>query len=383
MAVARMPSPPAMDAIRPVLPAAHEAFVLRAAVEASPVNVTIADMSQPDGPIIYANAAFYSTTGYTPDEVIGRNCRFLQGPDTDRDMVQRMREAIAARVPFTGEILNYRRDRTAFLNRLELAPLVDRDAGLDAYVGIQRDITAFRAAETCRREREKLAALGRLSAGFSHELNNLLQPIVTYADLLAARLATGDEEASEQLRVILDSARAARNVTAQVLRFARVRAATGLTAPAGRLLGDAMRLAARLLPPDVKFTVSGIDDLLEECELDATELLQVFSNLLKNAADAMCGQGLIRIEGRAEAGSLIVTVADNGPGMPPETAARIFEPFFSTKAAGSGTGLGLSTVWGIVTGWGGSISVDTAPGRGARFTLVIPLKPTPDLERTI
>jgi PAS domain S-box-containing protein len=372
-----------MDAIRPVLPAAHEAFVLRAAVEASPVNVTIADMSQPDGPIIYANAAFYSTTGYTPDEVIGRNCRFLQGPDTDRDMVQRMREAIAARVPFTGEILNYRRDRTAFLNRLELAPLVDRDAGLDAYVGIQRDITAFRAAETCRREREKLAALGRLSAGFSHELNNLLQPIVTYADLLAARLATGDEEASEQLRVILDSARAARNVTAQVLRFARVRAATGLTAPAGRLLGDAMRLAARLLPPDVKFTVSGIDDLLEECELDATELLQVFSNLLKNAADAMCGQGLIRIEGRAEAGSLIVTVADNGPGMPPETAARIFEPFFSTKAAGSGTGLGLSTVWGIVTGWGGSISVDTAPGRGARFTLVIPLKPTPDLERTI
>jgi PAS domain S-box-containing protein len=372
-----------MDTTRTVLPAAHEAFVLRAAVEASQVNVTIADMSQPDGPIIYANAAFYRTTGYTPDEVIGRNCRFLQGPDTDRHMVRRMREAIAARVPFTGEILNYRRDRTAFLNRLELAPLVDRGAGLDAYVGIQRDITAFRAAETCRREREKLAALGRLAAGFSHELNNLLQPIVTYADLLAGRLATGDEEASEQLGVILNSARAARSVTAQVLRFARVRAATGLTAPAARLLGDAVRLAARLLPPGVELAVSGIDDVLEECDLDATELLQVFSNLLKNAADAMSGQGLIRIEGHAEAGSLVVTVADTGPGMPPETAARIFEPFFSTKAAGSGTGLGLSTVWGIVTGWGGSISVDTAPGRGARFTLVMPLKPAPNPERNI
>jgi signal transduction histidine kinase len=112
-----------------------------------------------------------------------------------------------------------------------------------------------------------------------------------------------------------------------------------------------------------------------------TELLQVFSNLLKNASDAMDGQGQVRITARAAAGSLIVCVADNGPGMPPETASRIFEPFFSTKEAGSGTGLGLSTVWGIVTGWGGSISVDTGPGRGAQFTLVMPLKPAPTAER--
>jgi signal transduction histidine kinase len=147
---------------------------------------------------------------------------------------------------------------------------------------------------------------------------------------------------TEQLGVTLDSARAARSVTWQVRRLARVRAATALTAPASRLLGDGVRLAGRLLPPGVTLSIEGIDALLDECELDMTELLQVLSNLLKDASDAMAGQGHVSIQARAAAGSLIVSVTDNGPGMPPETASRIFEPFFSTKAARCGTGLGLS-----------------------------------------
>jgi hypothetical protein len=143
---------------------------------------------------------------------------------------------------------------------------------------------------------------------------------------------------TEQLGVTLDSARAARSVTWQVRRLARVRAATALTAPASRLLGDGVRLAGRLLPPGVTLSIEGIDALLDECELDMTELLQVLSNLLKDASDAMAGQGHVSIQARAAAGSLIVSVTDNGPGMPPETASRTSSPSSPPRRPGAAPG---------------------------------------------
>jgi PAS domain S-box-containing protein len=138
------------------LPCEQETTLLRAAVHACPVNVTISDLRRPSHPLCYVNASVCETTGYAAEEVIGRNCRFLQGPESDPAVVAAMREAIAARRPISVELLNYRRDGTAFRNRLELAPVTDPARGIDAYIGIQRDITAFRAAETTRREREKL-----------------------------------------------------------------------------------------------------------------------------------------------------------------------------------------------------------------------------------
>jgi two-component system NtrC family sensor kinase len=107
--------------------------------------------------------------------------------------------------------------------------------------------------------------------------------------------------------------------------------------------------------------------------VDATELVQVLGNLFKNAAEAMQGRGCIAVSAAQRGNRLVLRVADDGPGMDAATAARVFEPFFTTKRLGEGTGLGLSAVWGLVEGWGGRITLDTAPGRGAQFTIEVPI----------
>jgi PAS domain S-box-containing protein len=355
------------------LPREQETALLRAAVQACPVNVTISDLRRPGHPLCYVNPAFCETTGYAAEEVIGRNCRFLQGPESDPAVIAAMREAIAARRSISVELVNYRRDGTPFRNRLELAPVTDQARGIDAYIGIQRDIAAFRAAETTRREREKLEALGRLAGGFAHELNNMLQPIIIYAELLGARLPPGDAGTAEEVAVMLDCARAAGDIARQVLHFSRRSAADAQPVPAGERVAHAVRFATRLLPPGVTVTLRGVEALDRSCAIDATEMIQVMGNLFKNAADAMGGRGAIGVSALERDGILVLTVEDDGPGMDPATAGRVFEPFFTTKPTGQGTGLGLSAVWGLVRGWGGQISLATAPGCGARFTIEVPL----------
>lgn len=355
------------------LPPGSETALLYAAVQACPVNITISDMSQPDHPLIYVNPAFTRTTGYTSEDVIGRNCRFLQGPDTDNAKIQALRDAISVRRSIEIELVNYHRDGTQFLNRVQLAPIINAGAGIDAYIGIQHDVTGARAAEATRREREKLEALGRLAGGLAHELNNLLQPIVSYADLMGCRLQPDDAETAEQLAVILDSARAASDITRRVLNFSRRSTADAAPAPAGERISDGVRFAQRLLPPGVTLTVEGLSDLDVSWAVDSTELIQVLGNLFKNAADAMEGRGTLTIRAAKLDGRVVLTVSDDGPGMDPAIAARAFEPFFTTKPVGVGTGLGLSAVWGLIQGWGAQISLKTAPGHGACFTIEVPV----------
>lgn len=351
-------------------------LLLQAAIEACPVNISIADMARPGAPLIYVNRAFCETTGFARGEALGRNCRFLQGEQTDPAAVARIRRALENREAHTAEIVNYRRCGTAFLNRLELAPVSDRSCGIDAYVGIQRDITAFRAAEASRQQREKLESLGQLAAGLAHELNNLLQPIIIYGDLLALRGAD-QPQAAEQLATLRSCARAARDLTARVLQFTRRSTAPEAALPAAERLGEALRLAERILPPGVRLVVVGVPDLTQPCTIPAGELVQVFGNLFKNAADAMGGAGTLTVRGAVEGGLLRLSVSDTGPGIPPDLLGRIFDPFFTTKAPGAGTGLGLAAVWNLVRSWTGTITVESAPGRETTFTLAFPPDPPP------
>ena len=349
-------------------------LVLFAAIEACPVNITIADLSRRDAPLFFVNRAFCDTTGYAREEVIGRNCRFLQGEGTDEEAVAQMRRAIADRRPLTVELVNYRRCGMAFLNRVELAPVRDPARGIDACIGIQRDITAFRAQEASRQQREKLEAIGRLASGLAHELNNLLQPIVLNAALLAEGRLGAEDQREEALADMLGCARAARALTGRVLQFARRSAEEARAEPASQRLGEAVRVASALLPPGVRLVLRGLEGLEGPCPVALGELVQVFGNLFKNAAEAMAGDGMIEVEAVDDGEAVRVRVTDSGPGIDPACAARVFEPFFTTKPPGEGTGLGLACVWGLVRGWGGSIVLDTKPGPGASFVVTIPVR---------
>lgn len=351
--------------------------LLKAAMQASPVNLTIADAREPDMPLLFVNRAFCETTGYAEEEVIGRNCRFLQGAGTDRATVTAMREAIRKGRPYRCEILNYRKDGKTFWNALDLAPVVDPDGSIAAYVGVQLDITADRERREHQQQQQRLEALGRLAGGVAHEINNLLQPALTLPELISDRLPEDAEDERDYLRIIADHARHARSVVADILAFARQKSAAEGPLPIGPTLAAALDFVRGVIPPTITIDRIGFETIGPEREVvcSATGLRQVLANLAVNAAHAMEGRGTVTVTVASTDQDFIVEVADTGVGMPPEVASQIFDPFFTTKRTGEGVGLGLATVYGIVDRWGGTIAVDSAPGAGTTFTICLPLCP--------
>lgn len=135
----------------------------------------VTDPHQPDNPTIFANRAFIEMTGYSAEELVGRNCRFLQGKDTDRATVAAIRESVAQNREFAAEILNYRKDGTSFWNALFTSPVFDEQGNLIFFFGSQLDVSRRRDAEDALRQAVKMEAVGQLTGGIAHDLNNLLQ----------------------------------------------------------------------------------------------------------------------------------------------------------------------------------------------------------------
>ena len=360
--------------------------LLVATIESCPISITIADALRPGLPLVYVNPSFTRITGYALHEAIERNAGFLQGPETDPATVRRITESLRAGQPCDVEILNYRKDGTPFWNALMIEPLV-RGGRIVAYIGVQNDITDKRAQQQEFQRRHRLQALGQLAGGVAHEINNLLQPILSYTELVQSEIAASHETAAKRLGKVLSSAEQARDIVRNVLRFSRTDANVLSDLDISATLTEAVGFVRDLLPATVTVTLRGVENGLGTGRINAVEMTQIMTNLLNNAAQAMKGRGEIAIEAGTnrvtpyqasllgiEVGDYcVVTVSDSGPGMDETVLARLFEPFFTTKPLGQGTGLGLSVVYGILQNWKGSISATSTPGRGARFTLHIPL----------
>ena len=368
------------------------ALMLRAA-ETSSFGMTFADARQPDLPLLYANDAFTAMTGYEAQEVVGQNCRFLQGPETDMDSVSKIRQALRCGTSTSVVLLNYRKDGSRFWNRFQLSPVTDDTGELCAYMGTQIDITEEMDRYGLETERQKLETLGRVAGGVAHELNNALQPILLYADLLADETARSPALLNQCSKGILENARFASDVVSQVLSFARRDSRANLVYDARSIIDEAVDFAAEYVPSSITFLREGFqaDGPLKgkQVNINRTGLLQVMTNLFKNAADATRDKGRIvvtlwlsdgdlqpALKAETEQSYVVIAVTDNGHGIDAETLKHIFEPFYTTKAPGEGTGLGLSTIYGIVERWGGRITADSAPGVGTTFRILIPVHET-------
>jgi CheY-like chemotaxis protein len=219
-----------------------------------------------------------------------------------------------------------------------------------------------------------MSAIGQLIAGVAHDLNNPLASVVGFADFLSESVEVPPGLA-EPLRVIRQEAERAANIVRNLLTFARRQEAQRQRQAAGPLLESTIALLRNeLLAHDVEVTLT-VDPDAPELELNANQMRQVFLNLLSNAVHAIAGTGrpgTINVQVRPWLEGLAVHVTDDGPGMTDAVAARVFEPFYTTKAEGQGTGLGLSISQGIVKEHGGRITLETAPGRGATFTVELP-----------
>ena len=353
------------------------------AIQAASQGILITDPNVQDNPIIYASPAFERLTGYTAAETVGRNCRFLQGKDSDRATVGIIREAVGNGRSCSVELLNYRKDGTPFWSALAISP-VHEDGRLTHFIGVQTDVTDRRKLEEQFRQSQKMEAVGRLAGGVAHDFNNLLTVITGYSEILLGSFREGDP-----FRGMIDQIRKAgeraASLTRQLLAFSRKQMLVPEVFDLNFLLNDMAKMLSRLIGEDIDLKFAAERNLWL-VKADPGQMEQVVMNLVVNSRDAMPTGGKMTIETRnvdldetyAKAHSdsspgqhVLVAVSDTGCGMDEATKARIFEPFFSTKGE-KGTGLGLATVFGIVKQSGGHIEVYSEPGVGTTFKIYLP-----------
>ena len=349
---------------------AEEVRLLRQASSAARLGITVVDLAEPDEPLVHVNEGFAWITGYSRAESLGRNCRFLQGPDTDQATVARMRTAIEQRDTFHDTILNYRKDGTPFWNRLTLSPFSEVHADT-RYVGIQEDVTEIREAEVERDHQRRLSELGMLAGSIAHDFNNILME--SRGRLTICEDSNALKEIRDELQDLDRTLQGGKTLVRQLLAYAR-RSTPGDDADVGpALVREAVPAVVRLLPHNVKVEMSRPEEDLP-VRLGPLRVEQIFLNLAKNAAEAMPEGGTLRVAVARDAtpGWVRWTVSDDGAGIPQDMQDRIFDAFFTTKGSG-GTGLGLSSVRLIVERAEGSIEVASAVDQGTTFTIRLPL----------
>jgi len=364
----------------------HDIFF--AAVEMTRMPMIVTDPSKPDNPIVFANAAFQIMSGYALDELVGRNCRFLQGPETDRAVVQMVRDAVAAKTDIAVEILNYRKDGSAFWNALFISPVFDADGRLIYFFGSQLDVTRRHDAEEGLRQAQRMEAVGQLTGGLAHDFNNLLTVIMANVEGALAAAASGRQR--RQLENALLASQKAATLTAQLLAFARKQSLDGRPSNLNHLIGNLREMTERTLGKEIAIALELQPDL-PLAKVDAVQAEVALLNILINARDAMPENGRVTIRTRAvalagEAASQIgllegdyvaLDVCDTGPGIAPSILARVTEPFFTTKEVGKGTGMGLAQVYGFMRQSRGQLKIASEPGQGTTVSLYFPATAEP------
>lgn len=352
---------------------------LAQAVEQSPATILITDTF---GRIQYANRRFEALSGWSRDEIAGRTPKFLQSGEVPEATYADLRATLERGDVWRGVLRNLDREGGSHWIDSTILPLRAEDGTIHSYLGIGEDITEKRQARERVARAQKIEAVGLLAGGIAHDFNNILTSILGSAHLAALDAEPGSDLAEEVEQIDI-AARRAQALVRQLLGFARREPGTPEPTDLCAAISEAGRLMRAAIPPTTR--IEGVRKCTPVSVLaDPTHLHQILMNLTANAAEAIGdAAGHIRIAARAlddmpdglpaRAGGWVeLVVEDDGPGMSEDSAARIFDAFYTTKPLGKGTGLGLSVVQGLVEDMGGRITVETAPGRGTLFRLLLP-----------
>jgi two-component system, NtrC family, sensor kinase len=275
----------------------------------------------------------------------------------------------------TGSEIDLRRADGRLFSSL-LSAAVDRDAkgAIDAIHFLVKDISQRKSMERQLLQADKLASIGQLASGIAHEINNPLSMILGYTQLLL-RAEEPDTQRCADLRIIEKHARNCKTIVGDLLSFARSSHTNKEAARLHDVLEEVFSVVRNHFESDGVVIESSFDTGMPPLTLDVGKMKQVFMNLLMNAKQAIDKKGVIQVDTVYDKDIRLaaIHVTDNGCGVDPEIMSRIFDPFFTTKATGEGTGLGLSVSYGIVKGHGGEILVESEPGIGTTFRVLLPV----------
>ncbi|MCB2211403.1 PAS domain S-box protein [bacterium] len=359
-----------------------ERELLVTAINQSAESIVITDVQ---ARIQYVNPTFEEHTGYTREEVIGKNPSILKSGKQDLAFYQELWATIRSGKTWIGRMVNKRKNGELYTEEASISPVFDHDGNIVNFVAAKRDITKEISLEQQFRQAQKMESVGRLAGGVAHDFNNMLSVILGTVELAQLDLDP-DHSVYNDLVEIEEAARRSSELTRQLLAFARKQTVDPKVLDLNQSVEGMLKMLQRLMGEDINLSWKPADNLAPVL-LDPAQLDQVLANMCVNARDAIAGVGKVDIQTQAvdfdeeyclqKAGFkpgryVMLTVSDNGSGMEQEVAEQIFEPFFTTKAKGKGTGLGLSTVYGIIKQNNGFIDVYSELDVGTTFKMYFP-----------
>ncbi|MCX7905401.1 MAG: PAS domain S-box protein [Elusimicrobiales bacterium] len=358
-----------------------ELLKLKTVVEQAPIEIIITDK---EGNIEYVNPYFEEVTGYSKDEVIGKNPKILKSGKHDQNYYEKMWNTIKSGKTFKDIIINKRKDNSLLTEYIIISPLKNNKGEITHFVGIKRDITKEIEEEKAKEHSQRMELIGTLAGSIAHDFNNILVSIMGNAEILLRELKKEDKK-TEYILDILNSSQKASSLIKNLLHFSKKQPLDIQVINITNLINSSKNMLSRLLGEkwELRFFCPDYELLIKG---DINSLTQVLINLVINAKDAMPNGGTIEIgcfkeylnndnffeNFKIKRGSYAVFyVRDYGVGIDESIKDKIFNPFFTTKEFG--TGLGLSTVYSIIKRHMGYITFKSEKGKGTEFRVYLPI----------
>jgi len=360
---------------------------LIAAIEQSSEGILL--LGEADLRIEYANRTFLELAGYAPEELIGREVSVLRSDQREESFYDSLRETVAKGKIWSGDFPLKRKDGSVIVVEKTASPIRDASGAVVARAVTAHDVTKQRLLEAQLRQSQKMEAIGTLAGGIAHDFNNILAAIIGFTEMAADDIPPGSPT-HHRLELVLKSGFRGRDLVRQILAFSRKAEYERGPLALSPVIDETLKLLRASLPSTIRIRTA-LGSISNVVVASPSEVQQVLMNLCTNAAHAMRENGgelaVLLDETELDARSapdleLIpgkyarLVVKDTGTGMDEEVMKRIFEPFFTTKEVGEGTGLGLSVVYGIVKALKGNIFVESAPGVGTLFRILLPMAGT-------
>ncbi len=355
---------------------------LLAAIEQAGDGIMMTDTL---GNIEFVNPAFAKMTGYSREEVVGRNPRLLKSGKQEPSFYRHLWETIAGGKIWSGRIINKRKDGKLYTEETTISPVRDPLGQIVNYVAVKHDISEHLRLTAQYQQAQKMEAIGLLAGGVAHDYNNMLSVILGYAEMGLLKVDP-TQSLYVDLEIIIKAAKRSADLTRQLLTFARKQTIIPVVLDLNQTVESMLTMLRRLIGEEIDLAWLPKAGLFP-IKMDPVQIDQILANLCINARDAIAGVGKVTIEtgkavfdaaycvdhfGFIEGEYVLLAVSDDGCGMDKEILDQIFEPFFTSKEIGLGTGLGLSTVHGIVKQNHGFINVYSELGKGTTLKIYLP-----------